>query len=231
MKGHHLKSEQEFYLRAYSDNETRRDRKCSWGYLPSRTIFEVLESNIPDLSTLRALDIGCGDGRHTEYLLSKGCRQVTAIDFSHAALALCEERFRGDTRVETVMIDLTVRDALSGLGQFGLLIDWSVLDHQRREYLVSYLRNIVGALQPGGYLFSSEFDENLPGIWKNRDYKVVCGHYSRGYTSEGLVRLFPGLMLVDSRESVLEDEINNYRLHTVLLKKVGTVCPRHSKSF
>ncbi|MFH1505542.1 MAG: class I SAM-dependent methyltransferase [archaeon] len=219
MKPQHLSSELAFYKDAFSDNRTRRERKYSWMQNPSRTVVELAETNGLDGDTQnkRVLDLGCGDGRHSEHFLSLGY-QVVGVDFCEEAVEICTLRFEGrDANFH--VLDLTQRGSLSELGQFDVVIDWSVLDHVRSEYLPAYIANIYDAISKKGHLFLTAFTDSLPGLFKNKRYKVVNGHYSRGYTVDKLVGLFPGLKLVDERENVLEDEINDYRFHTILMRK------------
>ena len=61
---------------------------------PSRWITRfapLLHTLAPTQTPLRALDLACGSGRHTRWLLAQGCH-VTAIDRDAAALAHLADR-------------------------------------------------------------------------------------------------------------------------------------------
>jgi SAM-dependent methyltransferase len=102
---------------------------------------------------------------------------------------------------------------------FDLILDWSVLDHIREQYVHQYTQNIIDLLSPGGYLIAAEFNHDLPGIPEGQNHKIEDGHYSRAYSIEELQSVWKTLKLIDFIDGRLEDEINNYKLNTVLLKK------------
>jgi SAM-dependent methyltransferase len=85
-------------LRGGSDPEIieRDDRFIGNGsgarsyFLPYRE-WSVVERNAIALARGRVLDIGCGAGRHALYLQGKG-HEVTGIDNSPGAIAVCKER-------------------------------------------------------------------------------------------------------------------------------------------
>ena len=163
------------------------------------------------------MDLGCGDGRHSDYFLSLGY-QVVGVDFCKEAINICTSRFKGKN-AQFHFLDLTQKKVLEKLGKFDIVIDWSILNHIRQEYLNSYLKNINSAIVEKGYLFVTAFDKSLPGIFKNKNYKVTRGHYSKAYSINGLIKLFSNLNLIDKKENILEDEINSYRFNTILMRK------------
>lgn len=220
MKPEHLKSELEFYAKAFGDNASRRGKAISWEYTSSRTIIEIIKANNLAKSTesKRALDLGCGDGRHSAYFRELGF-YVAGVDFCEEAVQLCADRFKKDSEVHLELVDLTEENAISHLGEFDLVLDWSVLDHIRREYLPVYLQNVIGSVKEGGHLIAAEFDISVRKLYQGKDFKCRRGHYSRGFTLKGLVESLNPLVLVDYREKVLEDEITGYRFNTVLMKK------------
>jgi len=69
---------------------------------PSTVVLAVLQ----DLAPGRALDLGCGNGRHAMWLAERGWR-VTAVDFSTEALRQARERAAAiGVEVEWVEADL-----------------------------------------------------------------------------------------------------------------------------
>jgi 2-polyprenyl-3-methyl-5-hydroxy-6-metoxy-1,4-benzoquinol methylase len=219
MNSKHKIAEQAFYDKAYSDNQTRRGRKYSWELEPSRSLDRIMRKNILKGAQrkMRVLDIGCGDGRHVGAFLKMGF-DVVGVDFSSESVKLCRKRFK-QTMSKFYSIDITNKRSLKMLGEFDIILDWSVLDHLRTEYQNTYKQNVFNALKNGGHLILTEFDEHLPGLFKNKKFKVVNGHYSRGFTIRELRRLFGDMSMVDSISSTMEDEINKYSFHTVLFRK------------
>tara|TARA_B100001094_G_C17783834_1_gene601032 strand:- start:19 stop:657 length:639 start_codon:yes stop_codon:yes gene_type:complete len=77
------------------------------------------EYNIP--STVRVLDAGCGDGRNTKYLVSKGC-QVVGVDISKTVIDRAAKSIPDATFVHG-----DVRDLPFGTGTFDYIIDAGAL--------------------------------------------------------------------------------------------------------
>ena len=218
----HLTNEATFYDQAYSNNQNRRERGFAWGSEPSPSLVSLLhENHIVMEEGIRVLDCGCGDGRHIQYFRSYGC-EVMGVEISEKALELCKERFRTDERVAILHKDLTEKGVLADIGQFDIILDWSVLGHIRRSYQQPYVSNLVSALISGGHVIAVEFDISLPGLFRNRDYRVRKGHYSRGFTVETLTECLTPLRLVDYRAEMMEDEVNGYKFNAVLMQdKIG----------
>ncbi|SHO54064.1 class I SAM-dependent methyltransferase [Anaerocolumna xylanovorans] len=112
---------------------------------------ESVTENIEYFKTGTVLDIACGDGRNTLYLLERGFG-VTGVDFSCKAL----ERLnmfakRKGYPVNTRQIDLSVKDSLAALGIF----DNILINHYRPDK--QQLREVESHIADYGLLFISGF--------------------------------------------------------------------------
>jgi len=135
-----------------NDNKTRD--------LEGRALRECLA----DLSFERCLEIGCGTGKNTEWLMERA-KEVTAVDLSEEMLARAREKVRlrqqskqeqgrgGKAMVQFRQADInrdwTFRDGLYGLVSFSL-----VLEHI--EELGYVFCKASEALMPGGYVYVGE---------------------------------------------------------------------------
>lgn len=110
-----------------------------------------LVDNIEYFKVGSVLDIACGDGRNSMFLLEKGF-EVTGVDFSSRALERLN-RFanRKNYTVETKMIDLSDIGALSNIGVF----DNIIINHYRLSKEV--LANIHNHISENGILFACGF--------------------------------------------------------------------------
>lgn len=218
-----LSSELAFYKLAYSAPDDRRERGFGWEKEPSKVVVDLVEANklAENASGQRFLDLGTGEGRHLEYFSRLGF-DALGVDFCQEAVDLCNQRFADHPGIQVRQADLVAKEALADLGEFDLVLDWSVLDHIRPQYVERYLANIVAVLKAGGHAILAEFDPSLPGLADGADSKEVEGHYSKSYSIEELIDLLArfGLQPVDARESILEDEVNNIKFNTVLFKKI-----------
>jgi SAM-dependent methyltransferase len=220
MKQKHIEAELKFYGSAYCKKPDLTKINFNWQHQPGIGMSELFNLNLKKMFSKGSavLDIGIGNGRHIKYFLKNGF-DVTGIDFCDKALNICKKRFKNNPRVQLINADFTEKRIVEEIGQFDLVLDWSVIDHVRRQYLKSYIANILDSIKTGGYLIVAAFDISLPGLWKGKNYKIVDGHYSRGFTVDCIKNLFLSLSYVDSVGPILEDPINNYSFNTILFKK------------
>jgi len=97
------------------------------------------------------LDIACGDGRNSLFLLEKGFK-VTGVDFSSKALERLEMfAKRNNYVVNKIKIDLSKLNALNDIGVF----DNIIINHYRLSK--KQLANIKDHISDNGILFVSGF--------------------------------------------------------------------------
>ena len=132
-----------------------------------------LEKKALQLCKGKVLDVGCGAGSHSLYLLEKGF-EVIAIDISENAIKACKLRGLNDVRVQNILevstdtseselakqkFD-TILLLMNGTGVFGTLAETS-----------KYLHKLKSLLNPKGQILidSSDiiymFDENADGSY------------------------------------------------------------------
>ncbi|MBI2407283.1 MAG: class I SAM-dependent methyltransferase [Gemmatimonadetes bacterium] len=104
----------------------------------------LLRAAIGDVRGLRALDIGCGTGRHALWLAENGAT-VTAVDFSEGMLAEARRKLGADA-VRWLHHDLT--QPLPDDASFDLAVSGLVLEHIAD--LDAFFTAMRGALVPGG---------------------------------------------------------------------------------
>jgi len=215
-KNKYIKSEADFYSEAFKDNETRKQRGFGWDFEPSLGIIELIKRN--DIEISKVLDAGCGDGRHIEHFSKLGSN-VTGVDFSSEAIDLCKKRFPNNKNL--FVKDLTKADSLKDLGEFDLVINWSVMNHIKPEHLKDYLDNIMGSIKEGGYAIFAEFHES--SIEKEDSWVLKSlnedGHYTRMYTIEELRNVLHPLEVVDFLEGFADKSKRGILFNFVLIKK------------
>jgi SAM-dependent methyltransferase len=115
-----------------------------------------------DFSDKVFLDLGCGDGRFTEYLINKGVKQVVCVDSDYKTLYELmlyseENGFRDKIKLincgaENVPLDNNSIDVILALGVF-----YYLGDEQQKG-----IKSMCNILKDGGMLISSE--PTLEGI-------------------------------------------------------------------
>ena len=141
----------------------------------------------------KALDIGCGGGRHA-ILFAKQGYQSYGVDFSEKAIELAKK----DAKDKKVKLNLKVRDILKTdykKDSFDIIHDTGCLHHLKKEDWNLYLKNILKLLKKGGYYKLFAFSINtkfLTGkkIEKNKNWIVKNNHYTHFFTKKEIKDLF-----------------------------------------
>lgn len=166
----------------------------------------------------RALDLGCGEGRHTILLARKGY-DVTAFDLEPLAL----EKARAAVRKAGLKARYQAGDALNpGFedGAFDLVLDYGCFHHVVTRDWPRYRRQIARLLAPGGRLILSVFSTKFrhhPGERRTRNWLVHRNHYDHFFSPAELRRAlapeFRVQVLLEEREG-----LNGF--HHALLQKI-----------
>lgn len=111
----------------YWDNKYQEQKfRDSIAWWPNKTLsyyyhqeqIDLLENEIPNIQCLRILDVGCGTGRLSSYLASKGA-VVLGIDFSEQAIQVAKQQNLYDNLSYQVK---TVFDINNELGVYDIII-------------------------------------------------------------------------------------------------------------
>src|SRR5574341_2301240 len=167
----------------------------------------------------RALDIGCGEGRHSAAFAQSGFLTV-GVDLESNALARARAALNGAAAGPTCL-QANVFARPCSAGAFDVVVDYGCLHHVRRPDTRRYLDQIVPLLKPGGYYllscFSTKFKHH-PDERRTRNWLVHAGHYDRFFRREDFRPLFGRWF--DILE-LTEDRDGSYVFHNVLMRKRG----------
>ncbi|WP_250476984.1 bifunctional 2-polyprenyl-6-hydroxyphenol methylase/3-demethylubiquinol 3-O-methyltransferase UbiG [Caballeronia sp. INML1] len=108
---------------------------------------------VPDMSKLRAIEIGSGTGSSTLAVASR-VKSVVSFEIDRKASAAAAERLRffGYDNVQLVNEKLTEEKAQALVGQIDLVVLCAVLEHMTYVERIEALRASWKALAPGGLL-------------------------------------------------------------------------------
>lgn len=115
------------------------------------------------------LDVGCGGGTQSQYLLAKGLA-VTGIDFSETMISIAKREVPAG---KFFVCDLYNLDVLPG--EFDAVFAQAVLLHIPKKDISLTMEKLVTKIRPGGYLYVTvkkrESDENEEVILQENEYR------------------------------------------------------------
>lgn len=183
----------------------------------------ALRKVLADIPFDTCLEIGCGTGKNTEWLITKAS-SVTAVDFSDEMLAKAKSKMLSD-RVAFIQADITKVWKFADNRPYALATCSLVLEHI--EHLEPIFENLSKAVRPGGYVYMGEL----------HPFKQYNGTKARFETENGLqvvtcfnhhVSDFTHAAMQNGFELVLLDEYFDHddrttipRILTLLFKKKG----------
>lgn len=179
-----------------------------------------LRETLAPLSFTHCLEIGCGTGKNTVWLLEKATT-VTAIDLSEEMLAKAKEKISA-AHVQFVQADITQPWTFAAK-QYDLVGFSLVLEHI--ELLSPILKKVADVLTTGGYLYISELHPFKQYNGSKARFETEAGtqvvtcfnHHISDFMDAATAN---GLELLTLKEYFDEDDRNNLpRLLTLLFQK------------
>ncbi len=156
-------------------------------------------------SKKKVMDLGCGTGNNSLYLLEKG-KNVIACDFSSEALKIVEEKLK---KVKTVNFDINNKFPFKN-NSFDLIIADLCLHYFSEEDTKKILLEINRVLSKGGYLLlrvNSINDFNsIQGIEIDKHYYIVDGIKKRFFNKDDLIFFFKDWKIID----MVEENMTRY---------------------
>ena len=179
-----------------------------------------LRSMLADIAFDSCLEIGCGTGKNTVWLMGKA-KQVTAVDLSEEMLAKARQKINSPA-VNFIQADITKPWHFIH-SSYDLVTFSLVLEHI--EDLSAVFEKTAAALRSGGHLYIGEL----------HPFKQYTGSKARFETEQGVQEVTcynhhisefvqsarqHGLMIVDIKEFFDEDQREIPRILSLILEKV-----------
>jgi tellurite methyltransferase len=197
----------------------REDEKTiRWSMPDYHVLYHVEQCG--DITNYKALDIGAGIGRHTNYLLQKGCI-VDAVEPTDSSIAwLTALKMDNLTIVKNDLVVLKdYRDNL-----FEIVIAWNVIYHLKFDEIVAAIHDVYRVLKPGGkFLLTLNSVRNIHfgkgmAIEKNTFIKQSkldgehVHHYSDQHEVDVLLKDFE-ILSVEENEEIVGNKFFKDRWH------------------
>jgi predicted TPR repeat methyltransferase len=119
--------------------------------LEGQTLRQTVDALFAEKKLEYCLEIGCGTGKNTEYLVQKA-QSLTSVDFSEEMLAKAKEKITSDT-VQFVQADIT-KPWFFATNRYDLVSFSLVLEHI--EDLGAIFSKVASTLNIGGYVYIGE---------------------------------------------------------------------------
>ena len=134
-----------------------------WDGQPVPSELKALVEGPAAVAPARALDLGCGTGRHAVYLARLGWK-VTAVDYVPRAIRAASERARTE-RVEVRFLDgdVTRLGALGLDGGYDLILDAGCFHGLPLPDRAAYARGVTGVRAPGAVMLLLSFEPGRRG--------------------------------------------------------------------
>ena len=210
-----------FFEKAYAHGDKRIEQGYGWPLEVDPQVVEFLKEIKKTLGTGTALDLGCGEGRHTIHFAQNGF-YAFGIDYIERALEEARQNAARQGIKNIRFVEMDVLKLYFPDSYFDIVLDWSVLDHIKPKDWSTYLFNIYSVLKSGGYLILTEFsanDERVKNKYNGNNFFEDDDHYNHHFKMDEIEKLFgKDFEIIESNETILEAE-PRYLMLNVLLKK------------
>lgn len=154
--------------------------------IPDENLVSYVDSQL--IKQGKVLDIGCGIGRNSLYLASKGF-EVCGIDISKTSIEWGKQIAK-EKSIKVEFLCQSIFDNTQESESFDFVYDSGCFHHIKPHRRLQYLNNILRLLKPNGYFGMTCF--NLKGGANISDYDVYRDysmHGGLGFTEQKLIAI------------------------------------------
>ncbi len=193
--------------------QTKKSNEVSWYQEKPKTSLNLI-SEIGLNRNAKIIDIGAGDSKLVDNLLTLGFRNITLLDVSSTALNKAKKRLGPKANdVKWIMSDLM---DFKTSDRYDLWHDRAVLHFlTKKEDINKYVEIVRRFLKPNGYLIVSTFSENGP--------KKCSGLDIKQYSEDTMKKLFSDFEHIKSFEEEHKTPLGNSQIfiYNVFRKKLS----------
>ncbi|MFN7932209.1 MAG: methyltransferase domain-containing protein [Bryobacteraceae bacterium] len=163
-----------------------REGQPLFGTVPTVELFRAIDQT--NLQPCRALDVGCGDGRDTIELVSRGF-EVTAVDVSSAAIASLSSRLKSSASRGTIVPVVADVVQWEPTGEFGIVTAVTLLDHLEEDLSHRIAQKLVMSLASGGLGFFQVLTIDDPAVTNSGSRSEFAGEIRHYFGHNELLEL------------------------------------------
>lgn len=143
----------------------------------------------------KILDLGCADGKYSEYFFSKGL-DVTGVDFSAEMIKLAQKRVPEAKFIEMDMLKLTLKELFDGVWAAASLL------HIIKEDFPNVVKSIFELTKEGGLFYCSLIEGDEKKLVQSNaglDGERLFVKYKKEYLKKTLTEVgFKDLEIIES---------------------------------
>ena len=180
--------------------------RCFWGHEPG-SLIKRLAQHINSFRGLRVLDAGCGEGKNSVYLASKGA-QVDAFDISEYALKNAKSNYSSVKNVNWQMVD--IRNLALPRAHYDVTIAYGLLHClSTPSEIESVVHTLQNATKDGGYNVVCAFNSRFQDLRAHPEFTpCLIAHQS-------FLDLYSKWKIIESSdEDLIESHPHNNIVHT-----------------
>lgn len=195
----------DMFEEAYKSNPT------VFGTVPSPGLDDLIRGLVASRA-LSALDLGCGQGRDTLYLLSSGFT-VTAVDQAASGIAALRAQVPPEQAQRLDPIVANVFDFSRWQGDYDLIVGTTILDHLPSDDGRRLLRHAASCLRPQGVVYMCVHTVDDPGFTKTGHISEFAGAIAHYFEPNELIRWVIDLLTVVKYECRIETDYDHGPVH------------------
>lgn len=157
---------------------------------------------------MNALDLGCGAGNNTKFLIDFGFKDITAIDGSASAIKFAKKKIK-EKNCKFLIGDF-IRANLSNQ-KYDLIIDRLSLSHNTKKS-ISYMINKNLNLKKNGYFISYLFSKKHSEFKEKTFFKskIKTSIKTSFYNKDEILKLFKNYKIIKLNHIIERDLKLNY---------------------
>ena len=176
-----------------------------------------------NVNKFNALDLGCGTGNNTKFLINFGFKKVIGVDGSKAALRIAKKRIRSKN---CKFLKTNFNTMKFKKNYFSLILDRGSLTHNNKDQIKKNIKKIHTSLKKDGFFISHMFNKKHTEFTKSTFFeksmslkKPIKASF---FDQAEIIKIFQSFKILsirDSNRKELKTGYNESFWHLVCQKK------------